>query len=53
MITDWLTEAELAILQWYRGLNKWQTVAINLWLLTGDGSQIEVAFILRRLPEAA
>lgn len=44
MITEWLTEAEITILRWYRGLNKWQTAAINLWLMTGDGSQIATAF---------
>lgn len=44
MITALLNETELAILYWYRGLNKWQTAAINLWLMTGDGSQIAVAF---------
>lgn len=39
-----LNEAELAILCWYRSLNHWQTIAVNVWLLTGDGSHIAVAF---------
>jgi len=53
MIKEWLSEAEFAILHWYRGLNKWQTAAINLYLLTGDGSQITAAFTPHHHLEAA
>lgn len=53
MITEWLSEAEITILHWYRSLNQWQRSAVNLWLTTGDASQIAAAFILRRRPTAA
>lgn len=53
MITDWLSEAEIALLHWYRSLNKWQGAAINLWLMTGDASQIAAAFTPHRRLAAA
>jgi hypothetical protein len=53
MISEWVTEAELEVIRWYRSLNKWQTAALNLWLETGDDSQLIEAFSLRYLRIAA
>lgn len=53
MISEWVTEAELEFIRWYRELNKWQIVAINLWLEYGDDSQLIEAFSPRYLKIAA
>lgn len=53
LVMCWVSEAEMELIRWYRSLNKWQTAAINLWLMTGDGSQIATAFTLHRRLEAA
>lgn len=49
MISEWVTETELELIRWYRGLNMWQTAALNLWLDTGDDSQLIEAFTPRYL----
>jgi len=53
MFTEWLDEAELALIHWYRSLNQWQTAALNLYLTTGDGSQLAAAFSRQRFQAAA
>lgn len=53
MVTDWLTETELEVIRWYRTLNRWQIAAVQLWLTTGDDSQLIEAFSPRNLRTAA
>jgi hypothetical protein len=47
MISEWVTEAELEVIRWYQSLSRWQIVAVNLWVMTGDDSLIGEAFTLR------
>lgn len=53
MISEWLTETELELIRWFQSLNRWQIAAVNLWLETGDDSQLVEAFTPRYLRIAA
>jgi hypothetical protein len=52
MISEWLSEAEMELLRWYRSLNKFEVAAVNLWLNTGDHSLMLQAFTHRHLEAA-
>lgn len=52
MITEWLTETEVELIRWYQSLSRWQIAAVNLWITTGDDSQVVIAFSLRHLAAA-
>lgn len=51
-VVAWLTEAEIEWVRWYRSLTHWEVAAINMWLLTGDTSQLIAAFTLDLLAAA-
>ncbi len=53
MITEWLSETELELIRWYQSLSRWQIAAVQLWLASGDDSQLVKAFSRHHLIVAA